>query len=454
MPRHGLSLYPQLPLTSDRMIPSLRLGALLTLTALLSTAALAQPFTSPLAPFEPAELTLPPSAEVYSLEPSRLFGHLNVITFGLASEERDGIGTFDVPETLPDSLVIPITKLADNPLPYEELTPRGGTMGPADLFYFLSSYGEGGRRFGLFALDPEDPGSGYATVHDSLHTGLFASGLEVPAGIGYAPETGHAVLVTKLCAEVEGTYYQSLLYPFDLVAGTLGEPTELKDPEALAPEDDGVCLFSASWDEGGAVFGADSGRDLVALDAESGLLLHRYPITSDTTETIERVQSATFDAAQQAHLLFPFSVTKDSAGAILAAYTRAFLCTTGEGCDFRGYVVDTIEDGVLPVEVLTAAVLPDRTVATSSGPRAGGLTLEVYPNPVSHRASIALSLAAPEAVRVAVYDLLGREVATLYDGRGSELRLEFDGARLPAGLYIVEARGETFRSVRKVAVAR
>ena len=437
------------------MISFLRTGALLALAALLPATVSAQPFTSYLPPSDPATFTTPTAAGASSLSPSQLFGHLNVITFELVSEDRDGIGTFEVPETLPDSIVFPITKLADNPLSYDELTPRGGTMGPDGLFYFIGSYAQDGKRFGLFSLDTEAPGASPTAVHDSLHTGLLATGLEIPVGIGYAPETGNAVLVTRLCAEVEGTYYQSLLYPLDFEAGTLGAPTELKDSEELGPEDDGVCLFSASWDEGGAVFGADSGRDIVSLDAQSGLLTDRYPVTSDSTESIERVQSATFDAAQQAHLLFPFTVARDSADVIKAAFSRAFHCTTEDGCDFRGYVVDTIEDGVLPVEVLTAAALPDRSVAAGpDGPHAGGLSLDVYPNPTSARAAVVLTLAAPEAVRVAVYDLLGREVATLHDGWGDRLRLQLDSASLPAGLYIVEAQGETFRSVRKVIVTR
>ncbi len=64
-----------------------------------------------------------------------------------------------------------------------------------------------------------------------------------------------------------------------------------------------------------------------------------------------------------------------------------------------------------------------------------------YPNPFNPSATIPFAL--PEAANVAltVYDVLGRRIATLADGRYEAGRHEaiFDGSRLASGLYIVRA---------------
>jgi hypothetical protein len=67
------------------------------------------------------------------------------------------------------------------------------------------------------------------------------------------------------------------------------------------------------------------------------------------------------------------------------------------------------------------------------------------PNPASGAARIAFALDEAAAVRLAVYDVLGREVAVLVDGpvgAGAHV-FTFDGHGLPAGVYVVRlAAGE------------
>ena len=70
-----------------------------------------------------------------------------------------------------------------------------------------------------------------------------------------------------------------------------------------------------------------------------------------------------------------------------------------------------------------------------------------YPNPFNPSTTIAIELAAPARVSVALYDLLGREVLTL-PGRAMGLgqqALAVDASRLPTGLYVyrVVAQGES-----------
>jgi hypothetical protein len=66
-----------------------------------------------------------------------------------------------------------------------------------------------------------------------------------------------------------------------------------------------------------------------------------------------------------------------------------------------------------------------------------------YPNPFNPSTTVPLMLTAPARVRVTVYNILGRQVATLADGplpAGTHL-LRFDGSSLPTGVYICYATG-------------
>ena len=89
-------------------------------------------------------------------------------------------------------------------------------------------------------------------------------------------------------------------------------------------------------------------------------------------------------------------------------------------------------------------VLPGGVVATGVEPVPGGelpsaFALEQnYPNPFNPVTSISFSLAVPDHAVLAVYDLLGRHVATLVDEAllAGRYQVSFDGGTLSSGLYI------------------
>lgn len=68
-----------------------------------------------------------------------------------------------------------------------------------------------------------------------------------------------------------------------------------------------------------------------------------------------------------------------------------------------------------------------------------------YPNPFDAETAIRFSLSRPQAVRLTVYDVLGREVAVLLDEQreAGEHAVNFDAGHLPGGLYMyrIEADG-------------
>ena len=104
---------------------------------------------------------------------------------------------------------------------------------------------------------------------------------------------------------------------------------------------------------------------------------------------------------------------------------------------------------------LTLTVVPG--VDTEDGAETEGASrLEVYPNPASGEATVALTLEVASEVRVVVYDVLGRRVALLHDGPlgAGEHALAFESARLPAGVYLVRAEGSGFGEARRVTLVR
>jgi hypothetical protein len=90
---------------------------------------------------------------------------------------------------------------------------------------------------------------------------------------------------------------------------------------------------------------------------------------------------------------------------------------------------------------------------------AGPYALAAYPNPLRAGTNATIDLTAREAqrVEVALYDVLGRRVAVLFDGEvgASETeRLTLSGRGLASGVYVVRVVGERFTATRRVTVVR
>ena len=84
----------------------------------------------------------------------------------------------------------------------------------------------------------------------------------------------------------------------------------------------------------------------------------------------------------------------------------------------------------------------------------------VYPNPAVARVggavTVPLALAEPAEVRVAVYDVLGREVAVLAEGvlAAGRHTLALAAGGLVPGVYVVRAVGPTGSATRRITVLR
>ncbi len=89
--------------------------------------------------------------------------------------------------------------------------------------------------------------------------------------------------------------------------------------------------------------------------------------------------------------------------------------------------------------------------------------LQNYPNPFNPKTSIRFEVRGSTFVSLKVYDVLGKEVATLVDGvlreesfgQGSGFKsVVFDGSNLPSGVYFYQLRAGTSVLTRKMVLAR
>ncbi len=111
-----------------------------------------------------------------------------------------------------------------------------------------------------------------------------------------------------------------------------------------------------------------------------------------------------------------------------------------------------------PWAVSDAAPWPAESAADAPGAqsRATAVPVAAYPNPFASTATLGFSLAEGGTVRIAVYDLLGREVARPVDGTvtAGEHTVQLDGTRLPAGSYVVRFEGDGRVETQHVTLVR
>jgi len=97
----------------------------------------------------------------------------------------------------------------------------------------------------------------------------------------------------------------------------------------------------------------------------------------------------------------------------------------------------------------------DLAVGLQGAPDAFALN-KTYPNPASGRTTVEYALPTQADVTIAVYDVLGRRVATLADGseQAGRHRAELDARRMPSGTYFVRMRAESFQETRRLTIVK
>jgi len=118
------------------------------------------------------------------------------------------------------------------------------------------------------------------------------------------------------------------------------------------------------------------------------------------------------------------------------------------------------DDGLLLVGSQTGMVYRARSsLSTVDAEGSPPLSFELhqnYPNPFNPKTVVSCQLPVAGRVRVAVYDLLGREVAVLMDERKQPgtYTMDFDGAQVSSGVYICRMTAGSFVACRKMLLLR
>jgi len=79
-----------------------------------------------------------------------------------------------------------------------------------------------------------------------------------------------------------------------------------------------------------------------------------------------------------------------------------------------------------------------------------------YPNPFNPTTSLQYTVGSLQFVTIKVYDLLGREIATLINEEKpvGEYEVEFDGTGLPSGIYFYRIKAGSFINTKKMVLLR
>jgi hypothetical protein len=80
-----------------------------------------------------------------------------------------------------------------------------------------------------------------------------------------------------------------------------------------------------------------------------------------------------------------------------------------------------------------------------------------YPNPFNPVTNIGFVLGRTQTARLAVYDIMGREVAVLFNGQaeaGKLYQLSFDGANQTSGIYFYRLQSSERTQIRKMVLSK
>ena len=79
-----------------------------------------------------------------------------------------------------------------------------------------------------------------------------------------------------------------------------------------------------------------------------------------------------------------------------------------------------------------------------------------YPNPFNPVTTIEFTLKESSVVSLRVFDILGREVATIINEvlEAGFHQVEFDGGDLQSGIYFYEIQANNFRDVKKLILLK
>ena len=122
----------------------------------------------------------------------------------------------------------------------------------------------------------------------------------------------------------------------------------------------------------------------------------------------------------------------------------------------RGLAPGTHQVRLQQVDLDGATTIAGKTAVTLQ--MEGALTVTApAPNPTSGQATMSFGVKEASETEVVVYNVLGQQVKTLYDGTpqgGQTQRLSFDASSLPSGTYFVQVRSDGEKKTTRLTVVQ
>lgn len=214
-------------------------------------------------------------------------------------------------------------------------------------------------------------------------------------------------------------------------------------------------------DEGDGDTGANDLQNwplLISAGGSGSTLALSYRVSSGVESAAYPLAVAFFLASPDDEgQVFLGSDTYSGAGRLrTAAFTPEAALSDGDR------IVATATDAEGNTSEFSAAVVVRGGVATSTEPDSEALppqpySLEAnYPNPFNPATRISYVLSQPSAVRLTVYDVLGRAVAVLVDEQQAAGRHEavFEAGNLPSGVYCYRLVARSFAAARCMVLVK
>ena len=327
------------------------------------------------------------------------------------------------------------------------LFDASGAVLDDDLVDFDDDEGLDYHERGTVGLEPGD----YTVCINEYGTTPQTAGGQLTGWDRDGSEAGRYVLLLEAVAGLDETPDAGdLIETAAFALGTLDAPVAVNGeigngPEATPDHDVDCYAFTSAGGaltvESGYRPDADLTDVTVSLFDASGAVVVDDLLELDDDDGVENHErfSVGLEPGDYAVCISEYGTTPQTAAGQLTGWSRS-------GSDAGPYSLT-----FLPGRLVEEGAPPTRR---GDAPDAGW-ALDVWPNPAAGPASVQLSGAPAGDARIAVYDVLGREVAVLHDGpAGSDLVTRLDTGTLLPGTYLVRATAGGVAVTRALSVAR
>jgi hypothetical protein len=245
-----------------------------------------------------------------------------------------------------------------------------------------------------------------------------------------------ALPVTRVTTAHSGTYAaRGEVIPISGVPTFGVQPILMPGPKGKGfPYSQRAAAFNG-WYQFVPASGSGDQLYMIASFTKAGQGIGAAAATIPATSTTYRPFSVAF--------FYPGGETPDTCQILIQIIGSAGLAKVGSY-----FVIDDLSLGAL-----TAAEQPALPSAFELG--------QNYPNPFNPSTTINYQLAGTSVVHLSVFDMLGREVATLADGtRGAgQHTLHWNASNLPSGIYLYQLtatseKGEVYRDMKRAMLLK